>query len=99
MEMAVVGNETFVLGFKLAGVRKTFVAERGEVEERINEVLGDKSVGILVLDTKDVEKLSYVTKKRLDNIPKPVVIAVGRREEEDLRTKIKRAIGVDLYKT
>ncbi|TMA06072.1 MAG: V-type ATP synthase subunit F, partial [Methanobacteriota archaeon] len=28
----------------------------------------------------------------------PVVIAVGKREEEDLRAKIKRAIGVDLYK-
>jgi len=26
------------------------------------------------------------------------VIAVGKREEEDLREKIKRAIGVDLYK-
>ncbi len=99
MEMAVVGSELFVLGFRLAGVRKTLIVESGEVEGKVNQVLEDQSVGILVLDTKDVEKLSYATRRRLDNIPKPVVIAVGRKEEEDLRTKIKRAIGIDLYKT
>jgi V/A-type H+-transporting ATPase subunit F len=99
MEIAVVGSEIFVMGFRLAGVRKTHVAEPGNLEGKVSQVLDDKSVGILVLDTKDMEKLSYATRRRLESMPKPVVIAVGMREEEDLRTKVKRAIGIDLYKT
>jgi V/A-type H+-transporting ATPase subunit F len=99
MEMAVVGSELFVIGFRLAGIRKTHVADPGDLEGKVNQVLDDKSIGILVLDTKDMEKLSYATRRRLESIPKPVVIAVGIREEEDLRIKVKRAIGIDLYKT
>ena len=99
MEIAVVGSELFGLGFKLVGIRRIVEAEPREVESKINQVLEDTSIGILVLDMRDVERLSPAMKKRLDNVPKPVVIAVGRREEEDLRSKIKRAIGIDLYKT
>jgi len=99
MEIAVVGSELFVMGFRLAGVRKTHVAESKDLEAKVNQILGDKSVGILVLDTKDMEKLSSATRTRLEKMPKPVVIAVGMREEEDLRIKVKRAIGIDLYKT
>jgi len=99
MEMAVVGSEMFVIGFRLAGVRKTHIAGPQNLEGKVNQVLDDKSVGILVLDTKDMEELSYATRRRLESMPKPVVIAVGMREEEDLRIKVKRAIGIDLYKT
>jgi len=99
MEIAVVGSELFVMGFRLAGVRKTHVADPSNLEGKVNQVLDDRSVGILVLDTKDMEKLSYATRRRLESMPKPVVIAVGMREEGDLRTEVKRAIGIDLYKT
>jgi V/A-type H+-transporting ATPase subunit F len=99
MEIAVVGSELFVMGFRLAGVRKIHVSDPGDLEGKVNQVVEDKSVGILVLDTRDMEKLSYATRRRLEGMPKPVVIAVGMREEEDLRTKVKRAIGIDLYKT
>lgn len=99
MEIAVVGNEMFVLGFKLAGIRKVYEAGGPELETKVNEVLADESVGILVLDTKDHSLMSPALRKRLDNLPKPVVISVGRKEEEDLREKVKRAIGIDLYKT
>ena len=99
MEIAVVGSELFVMGFRLAGVRKTHITDASNLERKVNQVLEDTSVGILVLDTKDMEKLSYATRRRLESMPKPVVIAVGMREEEDLRTKVKRAIGIDLYKT
>lgn len=99
MELAVVGNEEFVLGFKLVGIRKTYSIESTELEGKINEVLEDRNVGILVLHTDDVQKLSSAMKRRLTSLARPVVIAVGKKEEEDLRTKVKRAIGIDLYRT
>ena len=39
MDIAVLGNDEFVLGFRLAGVKRVFVAEPGRFEERLLELL------------------------------------------------------------
>src|SRR3972149_225483 len=65
---------------------------------RVGKVLGHPGVGILILNSEDMGPRSHAMRRRLETTPRPVVIAVGKREEEDLRSKIKRAIGVDLYK-
>jgi V/A-type H+/Na+-transporting ATPase subunit F len=98
MELAAVGRDEFVQGFKLAGVRKTFSVARDQLEAQVAKVLEDANVGILILSADDMSALSHSLRHRLETTPRPVVIAVGKREEEDLREKIKRAIGVDLYK-
>jgi V/A-type H+-transporting ATPase subunit F len=98
MELAAVGRDEFVQGFKLAGVRKTFSVSRDQLEMQVAKVLEDANVGILILSADDMNALSHGLRHRLETTPRPVVIAVGKREEEDLREKIKRAIGVDLYK-
>jgi len=98
MELAVVGRDDFVLGFRLAGVRKTYSVEDEAFERTVNEVIEDPEVGILVVNTEDLRRLSHGTRRRLETVPRPVVIAVGSHEEEDLRTKVKRAIGIDLFK-
>jgi len=98
MELAAVGRDEFVQGFKLAGVRKTFSVTREALEAQVTKILEDPNIGILVLSAEDLGSLSHGMRRRLETTPRPVVIAVGKREEEDLREKIKRAIGVDLYK-
>ncbi len=98
MELAVVGRDDFVLGFRLAGVRKTFGVDPEAFEAKINEVIADPDVGILVVSTEDLQRVGHGTRRRLETVPRPVVIAVGAHEEEDLRTKVKRAIGIDLFK-
>jgi V/A-type H+-transporting ATPase subunit F len=99
MEIAVVGSEDFVLGFQLAGVRKTYGADQGDMEKVLEEVIQDEDIGILVLKSDEMARLSLGMKRRLSSLPRPVVIAVGGEEEEDLRSKVKRAIGIDLFKT
>ena len=98
MELAAVGRDELVQGFKLAGVRKTFSVTREALEAQVTKILEDPNIGILVLSAEDLGSLSHGMRRRLETTPRPVVIAVGKREEEDLREKIKRAIGVDLYK-
>jgi len=98
VELAVAGRDEFVQGFKLAGVRKTVVSDIGDLEAAISRILDDPSVGILILNMEDVARMGHAIRRRLDSVPRPVVIAVGSREEEDLRAKIRRAIGVDLLK-
>lgn len=99
MELAAVGSEDFVLGFKLVGIRRTFAVPDEELEAKITEVMEDKNIGVLIVHASSLSKISAVFRKKLIDSPKPVVISVGEEEEEDLRSKVKRAIGVDLYQT
>jgi len=98
MEIAAVGRDDFVQGFKLVGVRRAVSTTKDEIEKKLAEVLDDPEVGILVLDTADMKSLSHSMRRRLETAARPVVIAIGATEDEDLRTKVKRAIGVDLFK-
>ena len=98
MDIAVYGSEEFVLGFRLAGIKRIFAAKPEEYEQRLMEILTDSSIGVLAISSADLERLSpTVRKKALDSIA-PVVVPVGTSEGSDLREKVKRAIGVDLYK-
>ncbi len=99
MEIAVVGSDEFVIGFRLAGVRKIRSTLPEEMERIVEETIEDEEVGILVLKNDEMSNLSLGMRRRLRSLPRPVVVAVGGEEEEDLREKVKRAIGVDLFKT
>jgi vacuolar-type H+-ATPase subunit F/Vma7 len=94
--ITVVGNHDFVLGFQLAGIHTSFIEEN--VESRVTMILAEKDTDILVLHDEDYKGLPSGLKKRIRESIKPIVIAVGSLEEDDLRTRIKKVIGVDLYK-
>ena len=100
MEISVIGNNEFILGFRLAGIRKTFAAENDEkLSEHITRVLQDNEVGILVLNSSDMEKIPRRLRAMLENSVKPTVIAIGGEESGlSMRERIKRSVGVDLWK-
>lgn len=98
MDIAVIGSDDFVLGFRLAGLRCVYIAGKDNYQEKMVEAMSDKNIGILAVDAKDLDYLpANFRTKVLDSI-QPVVVPVGGNES-DLREKVKRAIGVDLYKT
>jgi V/A-type H+-transporting ATPase subunit F len=100
MEIAVIGNSEFILGFRLAGIKKTYTAENDEkLNECITSALSDGQVGILVLNSSDMERLPRRLRTTLENSVKPTVIALGGEEGGlSMREKIKRSVGVDLWK-
>ncbi len=100
MEIAVIGNSEFILGFRLAGIRKTYAAENDEKRnEFITSVLQDGQVGILVLNSSDMEKIPRRLRATLENSVRPTVIAIGAEEGGlTMRERIKRSVGVDLWK-
>lgn len=99
MEIAVVGISDFVIGFRLAGIRKIFEIGPHDIESKIQNVLNDKNVGILVIHDDDMKKLSAHMQKVLDDSVEPTVIAIGGKgESTNLREKIKQSVGVDLWK-
>lgn len=100
MEIAVIGNSEFILGFRLAGVTKTYAAESEEkVVEQVNRVLDDNVVGILVLNSSDIAKIPPRLRTTLENSVHPTVITLGELEGGlSMRERIKRSVGVDLWK-
>ncbi|QLH74878.1 MAG: V-type ATP synthase subunit F [Methanomassiliicoccales archaeon] len=98
MDVAVLGNEEFVIGFRLGGVKRTYIPAPDMYEKTILELIADPSIGVLAIDSNDIDKLSPTARKKVMESIAPVVVMVGRKEG-DLREKVKRAIGVDLYKT
>ncbi|HON35351.1 MAG: V-type ATP synthase subunit F [Methanothrix sp.] len=99
MEIAFVGGSESVLGFNLAGVKKSYAANtEDEMISKINEVMADSGVGILVLKQADYNRLPKRLQEQLSESIKPTVISIGTEHSTEMREKIKRAIGVDLWK-
>jgi len=99
MEIAVVGNSDFAIGFRLAGVRKTYDVTSSDIESKIQSILSDKNVAILIVHNDDLRMLSPHIRQILDDSVEPTVIAIGGKgESTNLRDKIKQAVGVDLWK-
>ncbi|MCL1810798.1 MAG: V-type ATP synthase subunit F [Methanomassiliicoccaceae archaeon] len=98
MEIAVVGSEEFVLGFRLAGLKRVFVADESNYQSMIVKAMSDANIGILAVDAGDLNYLPHNFRSKILDSIQPVVVPVGG-DESDLREKVKRAIGVDLYKT
>ena len=98
MEIGVVGDDLFTIGFRLVGIEKWYhVNEDNTVDSAVREALENKDLGILVIHDKDWNKLEASFRKKLSNSVKPTVIAIGSEVDEGLRDRIKTAIGVDLW--
>ena len=99
MEIAFVGGSESVLGFNLAGIKKSYAANtEEEIVAKIGEVMADSNVGILVLKQSDYNKLPKRLQEQLSDSIRPTMIAIGTEQSTEMREKIKRAIGVDLWK-
>lgn len=99
-DIGVIGSSDFVIGFNLAGVRKTYPVERQEFPKAMERILAQKdNLGILIVESSSLDALTPLMRKKVSESLEPVVIAMGEGAgEADLREKVKRAIGIDLYK-
>jgi len=98
VEIAVVGSEEFVVGFRLAGIRKVYAVSPDKLLEKIAQVMDEPEVGILAVYTQDLERLPPQLRAKMMDSVDPVVIPVGL-EEGDMRDKVRRAMGIDLYRS
>jgi len=99
MEIGVIGNDLFTIGFRLVGIEKWFnVSKDLPVGDAIKTALQDKEIGVLVIHDEDWKELDTSLRKKLSNSVKPTVIAIGAEVDEGLRDRIKTAVGVDLWK-
>lgn len=94
-EIAVIGDEEFTLGFRLAGVQKTFNPE--DYNQKIQELVNREDIGILVTEEEALQNLPKRIRGQVENSVEPVVVALSETaESERLQEKIKKAIGADI---
>lgn len=100
MEIGVVGNSDFTMGFRLAGIKNIYETNGDEnLVSAVQQALEYKEVGILVIHNDDLNRLPEQLRIMLDEQVTPTTIAVGGAgETTNLRDKIKQAVGVDLWK-
>src|SRR2546427_11975788 len=90
MEIAAVGRDDFVQGFKLVGVRRAITSSREEIEKKIAAALDDPGAGMLVLDTPDMKGPSNSLGRPVDAGARAGGDAVGPAGGEDPRAKGER---------
>ncbi len=101
-QIAVVADSATALGFRLAGVDKTFAVKgRDEARGKLSELFLDSSLGIIVTTEKIAEQCDRKLKQKISESAKPIVITVPGIEgpieqEESIAKMIKRALGVQL---
>ena len=98
MEFGVIGDEQFVMGFKLLGIKKSKqIMNNQEFEDYLIDMFRDSEVGIIIIQPEYYKNLSNKTKLKVDTSVKPTVIVLGEKLSDILRDKIKHVIGVDLW--
>ncbi len=98
MIVGVIGSEEFVLGFRLAGVKKCFQGRAEQANELVTEAIKEGTAGVLLVEEAFFDMLSQRTREVIRGSISPVVLEIGLGESE-LRDKVRRAVGVDLYRS
>jgi|Deesub1362B_J571_1020462.scaffolds.fasta_scaffold00228_4 V/A-type H+-transporting ATPase subunit F len=102
MKLVVIGDPEFNVGFGLAGIaseRMFDIKSDDEIIESVRKALDDKEVGIVVIKYDYLKKLPPALRREIDERVQPTFVAVGGTGGvEEIREKIRKAIGVDLWK-
>jgi len=106
-EIVVLGEEDFIAGFKLAGVRKSFVINANKPTDELREIVSkvltsvyeDPSVGVVIIQY----KLKEVAEKVLKATQHPLILflpsgrEVGKVDVKELYSRqIKSFLGVSM---
>ena len=98
LKTAVLGNNEFILGFRLAGIKDTFEVSNAPMND-INNLKNKKEHGIVIIEEKIMESMEKHDREDVEDSVEPVFIPVSTKVEQDsLKRLIKKSIGVDLWK-
>lgn len=105
MNIIIIGSKEMCYGFRLAGIKETYLSENIEdMNLFVERLFLRDDAGIVVIDSSSFSKVSWNVKKKIEVTAKPSFITVQdfggevSDSEEDLNVLIKRALGFDLKK-
>lgn len=94
-------NTDTVMGMRLAGIEGVVLHERNEVLEKLNELIANENIAIILMTTKSIELVGDVVSDYKLNLPKPLIVEIPDRHGsgnigETIDSYISEAIGVKL---
>jgi len=98
--LAVIGDPDFTVGFMLAGISDIYeVASDDEIVKAVEDTLKRDDVGVVIIRQEYIQKLPPALRREIDERVEPTFVSVGGTGGvEKIREKIRKAIGVDLWK-
>ncbi|WP_202319645.1 V-type ATP synthase subunit F [Archaeoglobus neptunius] len=98
--LAVIGDPDFTLGFMLAGISDTYeVTTDEEIAKAVDDVLKRDDIGVVIIRQEYLRRLPPVLRRVIDETVEPTFVSVGGTGGvEEIKEKIRKAIGVDLWK-
>jgi len=99
-KIAVIGDPDFNVGFRLVGIRDVYDVQKDEeIVRAVEEVMRREDVGIVVIKNEFLDRIPVSLRREMDESVEPTFVIVGGEGSvEVLKEKIRRAIGVDLWK-
>ncbi len=98
VKIAVIGENEFVVGFQLAGIRDIIEISDKPFND-LKNLKERKELGVVVVDEKIIENLEPHQRLEIEASVDPVFIPISIKVEQDsLRRLIKKSIGVDLWR-
>ena len=94
MEIVAIGTSQFLLGFSLAGIEKTILATKETILDLVYQ-----QQGIVLLDERLTNHLTFVEREQLETSIDPVVLSLGEKGDQQiarLQRAVKETLGVDL---
>ncbi len=99
MRIAVVGEESFTIGFRLAGIKDVVQAQDTKsFEDAVATLIGDQDIGIVIVSSTMLSEASPVFRRLAEESTRPVVFPMGRQENTDIKNRIIKVVGVDIWK-
>jgi len=98
VNIAVIGNSEFALGFQLVGIRE-IISPSSQVIEDCKKLKKRSDLGIVIVDQSLMDTLHPHERIEIDNSIQPVFMSVSAEAEQgNLRELIKKSIGIDVWK-
>jgi len=105
MKVVVIGKKDMTVGFSLAGVNEVYTpGDDYEAKKRLDKLLETPDVAVILLSESIAERIRehlQQKRKRKEDVY-PVIVEIPDKEgpiegkEDPLKSKIKRAVGIDI---
>lgn len=94
-------NTDTVMGMRLAGIEGEVIHDREGILKKLNELIQDDSIAIILMTTRTVEQVSDTVSEYKLNLPKPLIVEIPDRHSSGnisaaIDAAISDAIGIKL---
>ncbi len=102
-KIAVIGDHDTIAGFALAGVNELSIVNAQTCEDAFLKIIAKNEIGVLIVQEDLTQGFSHKTKKAMETLARPVIVAVpgksealGGKKSGNIADLVKRAIGIEL---